>query len=152
MKNASTKKANHFLNDNNHDLQTLLNKIKEIDRLNQKILDYLDPAIAPYCQIANITSHTLILVVANGSIATQLQYQHKDLLQRIKKDPSFAKIQHIQCKVRSYKQTSSRLTQTLPRKINLLSKETAQFIEESAQSLQDEALRHIMEKIAKHKG
>lgn len=139
--------ADH-LQKSGQELQSVLTKIKELERLNQKFLFHLDPALKNYCQIANWQNNRLIILAANASVATQLRFQIPDLLKKFKQDSLLKKFQDIHCIVRPF---SSRLqSMPHPRKINPLSPETAKQIHEIAQSLSDDKLREVMEKIAKH--
>jgi hypothetical protein len=92
----------------------------------------------------------LILIAANGSIATQLRFITADLLKRIKREPTLQHIQQIECKVRPVQSAlSSRLTTQMSKKMPSLSPETAEIVHEIAGSIEDPTLREVMERIAK---
>lgn len=151
MKDSFSKKADAFLQAENYDLGLVLAKIKELQILNEKIRAYLDPSLAPYCQVANRLGNRLILLVANGSIATQLRFQLPELVKKLKTDTDMRlqKIQDIQCKVHPGF-SAPRLAKTRKRPdMALLSPETAKIVGELADSIEDPRLREIMKKIAR---
>src|SRR5262245_6534608 len=108
MKEYSYKKADIFLETDNRELKSVFAKIKDIAELNKQVIPYLEPNVANYCQVANQEGKRLILVVANGSVATQLRFQTLDLLRKFKQNPKLQHIQEIQCKVRPPQPTSNR--------------------------------------------
>jgi hypothetical protein len=151
MKQSSTKNAHQFLQANNQDLTTLLAKVKALAALEQHVMRYIDPAMHAYCQVANYNAGRLIMLAANGSIATQLRFQTHDLLQQFKQEAALRYIKEIHCIVRpfaavvSLQQTNKQLRSMQP-----LSPETAAMLQNIAQSIEDDNLREVMEKIAKH--
>lgn len=151
MKNPSSKKTASYLQTTDGNLQPILAKVQELDKLNQKILPFLEPNIVKYCQIANLIGNKLVIIVANGSVATQLRFQTTDLLRHFKQDPILKNILEIQCKVRPPESPvgGRRTPRTLP-KMQSLSPETANMVSDMAESLEDPKLRDIMRRIAKN--
>lgn len=152
MKDDQSKQAHRFLEGKSQNLGPLFAKAKELQALNQKIAAYLSPEIAHYCQVANQMGNKLTLIVANGSIATQLRFQAIDIIRKFHSsaDPALQKIQTIQCKV--YPDIAMTPLQTrsrAKRKVQPLSPETAQIIHDMAESIQDPKLKEIMERIAR---
>ena len=151
MSDSSSKKANRYFQSDNKDLQLLFAKIKELDILNQKIAGYLDPNIRKYCQVANFSGNRLTIVVANGSVATQIRFQTNDLLRQFKQDPLLQTIQDIYCKVRPAPISHTAPKVNMPfKKLEDLSPETAEIVWEIAESLEDPKLKEAMQRIAKH--
>ena len=105
--------------------------------------------LASYCQVANLVGNRLVLIVANGSIATQIRFLSADLLEKFKQDAILKRIQGIDCKVRP-SPSSPKPTNAYQRKMPPLSQETAELVRDMAGSLEDPKLRKIMEKIAGH--
>jgi hypothetical protein len=149
MADETSKKADMFLQSDNQDLRALFAKVKQLGDLNQKIIPYLDPSMTDYCQVANLVNGTLILVAANGSIATQIRFQANDLLRKFKQDPTLGNIRAIQCKVRPLPSTT-RQQPTTPTKMAHLSPETASIMRDIADSIDDPKLREAMRRIAGH--
>ncbi len=141
-----SKKAFAYFSSHHHDLDSLCVKVKEWQTLNQKLSTYLDSHLATYCQLGHLIGDRLIILVANGSIATQLRFRSTDLLAQFTRDPAFKHIRHIDYKVRPVYPMSSSLQQK--RKITLLSTATAELIRNLAETIEDKTLREVMERIA----
>lgn len=149
MHNSYSKKANAFLQTDNRDVRSVFAKIKELEELNRNMSAYLDAGIKDYCYVANRIGNRLIIIVANGSIATQLHFKTADLLKKFKQDPILQKIQNIHYKVRpALMQAPSRQLNNKTKKMQLLSSKTAGIIREIAESLADPKLKEVMERIA----
>lgn len=149
--NHFLKKADEYLAHDNHDLRAILEKIKLLAKLNCKIEGYLDPAIARFCQVANIVNGKLILIATNGSVATQIRYQTSDLLEKVRKDKALSNITSIECKVRPHNQHSSPRMNTQPVKnAPPLSSQTAQVVKAIAETIEDKKLREVMMRIAEN--
>lgn len=148
MSQNPSKKATSYLQATGHELKTLFAKVKELRRLNEKVMAYIDPALGAYCQVANFSAGRLTIIAANGSIATQLRFQTLDLLRRFKQDPSLQFIREIQYKVQS---TSPHLPSPRSAKKSMaaLSPETAGIVSMMAESITDPKLREVMDRIAK---
>lgn len=149
MANRSNKQAGSYLTAKNQDLRALTVKLKELAELTNKVSALLDPELAPYCQVANKVGDRLILLTANSSIATKLRFQSVELLRRLRDDPTFKGIRHIEGIVRPTKTQPRPLNTPQRKKMPPLSPETAAIVESLAQSLEDPKLRIIMERIAK---
>lgn len=147
LRDPSSKKVELFLSHESKNLNNILTKVKELDELNQKLAHYLEPNLSKYCQVANRIGNRLVILTANASIATQLRFQGIDLLRKFKQEPILQKIQEIHCKVRPPFESTRRFS---PKKIPLLSTETAKVIRDIASTLKDAKLKEIMDRIAKH--
>jgi hypothetical protein len=149
MEKASFKSAHTYLLNKPSELKQVLSKASVLNELNAKLATHLDPAIARYCQVANLRDNKLIVLVANASIAMQLRFQATNLLQHLKKDPRLSMLQDIFPIVRPSTETP-RLKNAPAHKLPPLSAASAQAILDSADTLQDPSLKKIMQKIAKH--
>lgn len=149
MKDFIFRKADTYLGNQTKDLGSLLSKIQLLETLNQKIKSMMDPALAPYCQVANLSGSKLIFTAANGSVATQLRFQTADLLRKFNRDPALKNIHFIECKVRPAPSTrSARLSAEDVRNMSPLTPETAEIIREISDSLSDPTLKAVMLRIA----
>ena len=148
MSQPSSKKIDFILKSEHKNLGFLLAKVRELEALNKRFISYLEPALRDYCRVANQVGPQLVLMVANGSIATHIKLQSLDLIQKFKQDSLLRSIKTIHCKVHpSIQPTRQR---TISSNIALLSPETAHMIQEIANSLQDAKLKEIMQRIASH--
>jgi len=148
--NSSFKKANDFIEHNDHDFQTVFVKINLLQALNQKIFIHLDKDMAKYIQVANLVNGKLTLIAANGAIATQLRFQVNDLLRKFNQDASLKPILSIICKVRpTQDQEPPRLARTAAKNMPALSPQTAEIVKTIAESITDPELKKVMARIAK---
>lgn len=152
MKETPTKSVTAFLQPSHKELQTVLSKVKAIETLNNTLKPLLDPALQPYCQVANLTSGVLVILVANGSVATQLRYHTNDLIKKLHKNPALKHIREIQIKVRPPVPVGVQRggPVRMPKTAAKLSQATAQTLLAMAETIADEDLRAIMLRIAKH--
>lgn len=153
MKESQTKPISALLQPSHRDLQTILSKAKAIETLNRTLIPLLDPAIQKYCQVANLTNGVLIVLTANGAVATQLRYHVTDIIKKLHQNPALKHIREIQIKVRPAAapvgvergKAPTTLTKPLP-----MSPETAQTLAAMAETIEDPELREIMLRIAAH--
>lgn len=139
MTDSSIKKADSFL-------QMIFTKAKMLEALNQKVANYLDSSLRNSCQVGNVSGSKLVLIVATGSVATQLRFQIPDLLRKFKTDPELMRFQEIQTKVRPAQ--SVRATRQT-KKVAPLSTASAEIIREVAESIDDPKLKEVLGRIAK---
>ena len=153
MKDSFSKKTNTYLNPGHTELGFILQKTKELSELNKKLASFLNPNTAALCRVGNRIGDTLVIIVANGSVATELRFQTPHLLQKFQSDPVLSKIQHIRCKVYPELNNRFKMEENKPMQAGMqtLSQETAALIYRMAQSIEHSKLKTIMENIAKHK-
>lgn len=151
LKPTSLKAGNH-LQKGSHDIKHIFEKVRALNRIKRNIFTHFDPNIAKQCQVANLIGSKLVLLVNTASIATQLRYQARHLLEKFAKDPNLQQIKYIEYKVR--------LAQPLPivkkveppkRKVEHLSESTSAIIHELADTIEDPKIREIMHRIASRK-
>lgn len=148
MSKDDIKPAHSYLTENNEwNLKKLLKHAKELALLNQQLIAYLDKALVPYCKVANLSGNKLVLMVANGAIATNIRFQTPNLLRKFKENPLFSHIEMIQCKVRPPQKAT---LAAAPRKPAPISAATIHMITELADTINDHKLREAMLRIAKH--
>lgn len=155
MDNPTSKKISAYLkNQQGNGLPALFSKLKVLAEINRQLINYLDPKLAPYCQAANLHHRCLIMMVANGSVATQLHYQIPDLIAKFQNNSLLQTINEIKCKVRPSQHLSPLLStshvQTPIRNELYLSAKSAEIVRETAESMKDPKLKAIMQKIASH--
>jgi hypothetical protein len=148
------KPVTNFLTSNDKDLQYVLTKALRLEKINQKISHLLGPALASVCRVANIKENQLIMIAANGTIATQVRYQTTELIMKFKRDEELKHIESILCKVSpkiiQQKEIKEKERDANFDKMPFLSKETSKIIKEIADSIQDPKLKEAMKKIASH--
>lgn len=141
---------NDYLQANDKNLQFILTKINQLEKIHQKVASYLSEAIAKQCRVAQVRENTLILIAANSSIAAQLRFQTADLLAKFKQDIVLKHIQEIESKVSPrFLQFMQQTTKNDFKPMQLISRETANVIKEIAESISDPKLKEVMERIAR---
>lgn len=144
------KKAGDFLQSSPHaSLQPLFSKLRELASISTHIKEILGEPLSQYCQVANIYGSRLVLIAANGSVATQIRFQTEALLKAIKKVPGLAHIREIHCKVKPIEASFLERPEKPKQKVALLSPKTAAILSDTANSISDPKLRAALERIAK---
>ncbi len=136
---------NHILKQDNKALQTLLGRVNQLKEWNRLFAEYLEPEIAKHCEIVNYEKNCFIVIVENGSYATQLRFQIPDLMAKLKQHPQWVKLSGIICKTRPKHTLASN---SRSRTKTYLTQKTAKSILDSAQSVKDEKIRTRLQKIA----
>tara|TARA_R110000868_G_scaffold208515_5_gene457988 strand:+ start:2054 stop:2530 length:477 start_codon:yes stop_codon:yes gene_type:complete len=153
MKETSTKSVASLLAPNHRDLGTVLSKVKAIQTLNRTIIPLLEPRLQKYCQVANLANGVLVLLTANGSVATELRYATPDLLRKLRESLALKHIREIQCKVRPPTpavDVERGGTRKQAEKKTMLSTETSETLLAMAETIEDPELRATMQRIAAH--
>lgn len=147
---SSFKKAHQYAQTGDGDF-SLFAKLKELEHLNQLMGPLLPAECQGFCQVANVTGRTLILIAANGAIATQIRFLKGEILAQMKQHPTLSLFQDLQCKVRLHAPPSAqpRASRTRQkREVETLSPHTAALITDMAESIEDPHLREVMKRIA----
>lgn len=151
MSDHSSKKVNSYLQTDHMELQTLFSKIKALQELNKLVLPLLGEDIAKFCQVANLVEGRLVILAANGSIATQLRFMTPDLLKKMAGLPALKSIRDIVCKVAPGNAApAAKMEPSLSRGLPPLSTYAADIVREIAESIKDPALKMMLQKIAEH--
>lgn len=150
MRTKTSQKAVQFLQGSDHPLAHLFTKLSQLERLNERLARYLPPDIKSFCKVANISGNRLILYAANGAIATQVRFQTTELLRQFKQDALLKPIQEIHCKVYPAATIPRLSARQSIKQIQLLSQESADIVNNIAESIQDPKLREVMKRIASH--
>lgn len=147
-KKPLTPAAGSYIESDTHDLKFIFDKVRALNLIQEKVQTHLDPVVAKYCQVANLAENRLVLLVANGSVATQIRFMTNELLKKFSQDPSLQHIRQIECKVRPVKtkiREDNKAYQVQP-----LSVDTAAIVRELADTIEDPKLREIMLRISEH--
>lgn len=147
-KKPLTPAAGSYIESDTHDLKFIFDKIRALNLIQQKVQAHLDPVLAKYCQVANLAENRLVLLVANGSIATQVRFMTNELLKKFSQDPSLQHVRQIECKVRPI---ATKVSEKKPAyQVQPLTPDTAAIVRELAETIEDTTLREIMLRISEH--
>ncbi len=149
MSNPSSKKVAALVQSPNQELQFVFARAKHLQALNQLLLQTLPSQLRDHCQLANLADRRLTILVANGSIATQLRWQTADILQQLRQHPPFQHIQELQLKVRPNPLTAV-TAEAPPRRVTALTPETARIVAEIAEGIDHPGLKAALQRIASH--
>ncbi|MEP1742115.1 MAG: DUF721 domain-containing protein [Kangiellaceae bacterium] len=61
-------------------VKALLDRLTKIQTIDKKLHDYLDPAIAKHCRVANIRKSTLVLAVDSPAWSNKIRFTIPELL------------------------------------------------------------------------
>lgn len=150
MTDAPYKKADAYLGEQYPHLLALLKKVQTIKTINQHFLNLLEPHIKPYCTVANVMGDHLVIIVANGSIATQLRFQAPDIIKLCSTHSQLSMIKRLSCKVQPLFNSLHATPQKAPKKMAPLSQKSSKAFREMATSIEDKRLKEIMERIASY--
>ena len=104
MSNSSGKPDNGYksiqslMRNRDPGLGKLLAHAKELNRLDQKLESFLDPALSAHCQVAEFRNHTLILVCSNATFATRIRMISQQLLDSFREEGEPG-IEHIELRI-----------------------------------------------------
>ncbi len=90
----------HILNNDGKVLQAILARVAELKQLNTLFAEHLEPVLAKHCQVVNIDQGCLIVIVDNGSWATQLRFQIPNVLSKLRNHAHLQNLKGIICKTR----------------------------------------------------
>lgn len=148
----SSKKADAWMQADKTDLRGIFEKAKRLEEINRRLGKYMDNNTAALCHVANIVADRLVLIAANGSIATQIRFQANDLLRKFRQDDLLKNIQHVDCKVHpGVSMPVQRPQKHKGSKMQPLSQESARIMQEIAETIQDPKLKASMLRIASYK-
>lgn len=150
-RDLKTRQFNQLIS-SNEQLNKLYTHAKDISALNEKLHNYLAPNLSSHCSIANYSADTLIVNADTSAWASKLRNRIPDILDYARHECGLIKLITVRIRVSPIlnKTTQADTPGTrLPRKASL-SKESAEFIESVATSIQDPALQESILKISKN--
>ena len=126
-------------------LKALLDKSQQISHLQRLVETQLQPAAREHCHVASWQNGCLLLIVTDGHWATRLRYQQRRLEAQLLRLEEFSTLTKILFKVqpRFDKQRQSKDP-------IYLSDQSAQSLQETADSITDPKLKASLERLAKH--
>ncbi len=78
----------------------IMHKAQRIQQLNNLLFDMLDSPLNMHCQALNIEESKITIAADSAAWATQLRFQQRDLLNRLKFHNTWRFVQQIDIKVR----------------------------------------------------
>ena len=128
-------------------LRALLEKSRQLERLQALFQSRLDPAAREQCRVASFETGVLKLVVTSSQWATRMRYQQKRLIRDLQTFNEFATLTKIHCKVQPPLVKKSPPVRTIRR-----SKVASHSLKETAEHVCDPALKAALNRLARHHG
>jgi hypothetical protein len=131
------------------DLGILVTRTRQLKRWTSIFRTHTDTDLAPHCFISNIEDSTLTIYVDSAAWATRLRFQVPQLIPVLRaSNPVFAKLESIKVKV--IIQNSQPSTQSSQHIGPTMSIENASGINSLSESIDDPALQHALQRLARH--
>lgn len=144
----SPKKINKLLQSKNSGIAALITEARKLEFLNNILLDLLPAPLPLHCHLAKINNTTLVIVVDSASWSARLRYSIPDLLAKLKHHSQFfIPIKNIEIKVNPKWDLN---THHVSLKADRISAKTAQCLKETANSIENEAIKKALLKLASH--
>jgi len=127
-------------------LNQLSQRAQKLNQLNYILQQVMPPQFSAHCHLANIHNQTLVVHTDNATYASLLRFQANTLCKALSEHLSQA-VNKLEVKVKppiKLKQTDSSPTLFLP-------KDAAEALEQTADAMEDGALKTALEKLAKRR-
>lgn len=120
-------------------LQTVLQRVQELLRLEKAVLELLEPPLKSHCRVANLRDETLVLFTDSPVWATRLRFQGPNVLARLRQTPIGARVRRLDVKVKLAASQPRSSVDSLPK----LSARTVALLRDVAQLCEEDALRNV---------
>jgi hypothetical protein len=125
----------------------LLRRAERSGQLTHDLRSLLPSPLASYCQVGDLTGHTLTIIATSPVWAAKLRYLQPTLLKAFRSISSLSQATDINIKI-------SKLSQPLPnptrsRKVHM-SSQSAEHIRQMADTIEDPALRESLLRLSRH--
>lgn len=149
MTNFSQQNIAQFFQNNGKDLQIFLTKLGHLNKLNQVLIDNIEPSLATHCRVVDLKENCLVLMTESAIWATHLRFHIPQLLTKLRQYPQLQTLTQIHCKVMPVA-INQRLIKSQKKPMPPLSPQTAKIILEITKNIKSDKLKSIMQKIAKN--
>lgn len=140
------KQINKLLKSKNSGIAGLITQAQKLEFLNNKLLDLLPAPLPLHCHLAKIDGQTLVIIVDSPSWSARLRYSIPDLITKLKHHSQFfIPIKNIEIKVHPKWHTKP---YHIPLKPRPISKETSKCLKETADSIENEAIKKALIRLA----
>ncbi len=126
----------------------LQNKAKFLHRLTLSLRMHLSPELACHCWVASIQDRTLTIVTNDPNRASLIRFQQREILKQLNQELSLTVKEYLnRIKIRIDIVASGIEPPTKP---IALSKSSARYLNECANTIKDKDLQKALAKLAKH--
>lgn len=145
-KNHTTiSKISEHLSGNHNSLATLFEKANLLRQLNQLFQSAIDPELAKHCLVANYRSSILIVEAQSAAWAMQIRYRANEMIKNLRTLDLFKKLERIEC----YILPNSESSKTVVNNKISLSKEDAELLISTSDSIKNPALKNALLRLAR---
>ena len=146
MAETSSPKINSILSKKSP-IANLYKKGLYLKSLDNKLKNCLEPDLQDHFELANINKNTVILIADSSAWATRLRYSIPDILKIFNDQLDQQNIKTIRIKIKKTLSNSVNSTYKPP----VLSKSTAKFLNDTANSFNDTELKQCIKKLSRNK-
>jgi len=129
----------------NSTLKGLYSKARELERLQALVDIVMEPAAREHCRVGSLRDGVLRLIVTDSQWATRLRYQQKRLIRQLQSYTEFGTLTKLHCKVQPPLIQKAAPVRTMRR-----SKVASEALLETAEQVDDMALKAALERLARH--
>lgn len=138
-------KIGEHLSGSHNSLATIFEKASLLRQLNDLFKNAIDPELAKHCLVANYRSSILVVEAQSAAWAMQIRYRANELIKNLRALDVFKKLERIEC----YILPNSESLKTIPDKTINLSKEDAELLISTSESIKNPALKNALLRLAK---
>jgi hypothetical protein len=142
-------KVEAYLQPGNKTLDHLFSKLQRLKLWNDWLQTCLpeETILLSHCQIVGLDKHSLIIIADNSHWVARFRFFIPEVLTKLKAYSDFKDLRAICCKVRPLQY--SHHTKKTKRQPLLISKQTAEIMQKTANKLKHKKLKDVLDGIAK---
>lgn len=138
------KKISQYLGCKDVGLGGILRKARTLKAVETLVLQHLDKELAEHCAVTNVKLGAVTISCDSAQWVTMLRFEIPSLLEKCRQSKELASIASIKCKVLP-KQHAPKSKPKIPAR---MSKETGKHIRSLAESMVDEKIKAVLNKLA----
>lgn len=127
-------------------LGAIKNKAAQLSHLNSLLHAQLETSLTQCCRVANFRENILIIEINSSAWATRLRYLIPELLQKLRREKEFHRLQEIKWYIRPAESEYKKK----PTKSIKLSEGSSKLIAETAEHISNPMLQTALKKLTSH--
>lgn len=133
-----------YIKNDQHSCSDLVKKAQTIQQIGKELNAELNPSLRGHCTLANINQDVATLITPSSAWATRLRYNIPEIISILRDKLGQKNLKTIRIKI--VPTTSNFPVSTIPKPV--LSKFSADVIQQTALSIDDENLRNVLLKLS----
>ena len=126
----------------------LLKRVAQNKQLTSVLQANLPSPLAEFCQAGELSNNRLTIITASPVWAAKLRYLLPSLLRQLQNHKSFSQVTDINIKISNT--MTHKDSQPKPRKMATMSQQSASVIQQTAETIEDKALRESLLRLSRH--